>query len=473
MVITGPFSLTRKVRSISAKSRNRLDFIGFLQKWISPSRASAHAELLALDAGNAIHTEEKLQIRKRLGFSRAGCTALASALLLATAITPAISQESYAHSSEPIANITQVYDGKMTPDIVVNTFRNIDRIFPSRKISAGDPIPMEVEEIALDDVTFESAGRSYDYFDALADLQITGLVVLKDGKLVHETYQRGNTADTRWMSMSVAKSITSTLAGAAVKDGYIESLDDLVTDFVPALAGSAYAGASVRDVLMMSSGVKWSENYEDSTSDRRELLRAQIAQEPGGAMKVMAALERAGEPGTINNYSTGETQVLAEVIYHATGKPLADYLSEKIWVPYGMEADAFWWLDSPDGVEIGGSGISATLRDFARFGQFILDDGKAGGVDVLPEGWVAEATNPTTLKNGEVLDYGYMWWPGWTERSKADGAFLAMGIFGQNVYINPKLNLVVATSSALPKSGSPEIMSHLDFFDGIATKFDQ
>ena len=240
------------------------------------------------------------------------------------------------------------------------------------------------------------------------------------------------------MSMSVAKSITSTLAAIAIKEGLIAGLDAPVTDYVPVLKGSAYDGVSVRDVLMMASGVRWNETYTDPDSDRRALLRAQISQKPGSAMKLMASLPRAAPPGTVNNYSTGETQVLGEIVRGAVGKPLSEYLSEKIWVPYGMEADATWWLDSPGGVEIGGSGLSATLRDYGRFGQFFLEGGTIEGESILPEGWTHEASSPKTLKDGTALAYGYMWWTGWTAPSIEDGAYAAVGIQGQHIYINPK-----------------------------------
>jgi CubicO group peptidase (beta-lactamase class C family) len=272
--------------------------------------------------------------------------------------------------------------------------------------------------------------------------------------------------------MSVAKSITSKLTAIAIEEGLIAGLDAPVTDYVPALAGSAYDGVSVRDVLMMASGVQWNETYTDPESDRRALLRAQISQEPGSAMAVMAALPRAAEPGTANNYSTGETQVLGEIVHGAVGKPLAEYLSEKIWVPYGMEADANWWLDSPDGVEIGGSGISATLRDYGRFGQFFLEGGVIDGASILPEGWTKEAAGPLTLKDGSELEYGYMWWTGWTEPSKADGAYAAIGIQGQNVYINPTRNVVIVTFGAQPKPVGKEPIDPLAFFDAGAAELD-
>jgi CubicO group peptidase (beta-lactamase class C family) len=396
------------------------------------------------------------------------------ALVGATAIIlawPGVSAaEDYPHASEPIGTVEQIYDGHLTPDLAVSTFRNIDRLFPVRTIKAGDTprdLPEEPQDLAAK-VSFDIDGKTYDLYDFLALDNVTGLIVLKDGAVVYETYQRGNTPDTRWMSMSVAKSITSTLVGAAIKDGHIGSLDDMVVDYVPSLKGSAYDGVSIHDILLMASGVQWNETYTDPQSDRRDLLRAQIAQEPGAAMKVMAALPRASEPGTAHTYSTGETQVLGEIVRGAVDKPLAEYLSEKIWQPYGMEADANWWLDSPDGVEIGGSGLSATLRDFARFGQFFLEGGVIDGQPVLPEGWTEEAGKPQKLKDGTTIEYGLMWWPGWTEPSIADKAFAAIGIQGQNIYINPTKNIVIATHMAQPKPVGKEPIDPLVFFDAVS-----
>jgi CubicO group peptidase (beta-lactamase class C family) len=386
---------------------------------------------------------------------------------------PAAAQDAYRHAEEPIGTVEQIYDGALMPDEAVSTFRNIDRLFPTRTIEAGGEVhELPLADRQLENVRFEYDGRTYDLYDVMALDNFTALLVLKDGEIAFESYQRGNAEDTRWMSMSVAKSITSTLTGIAIQEGLIAGLDAPVTDYVPALAGSAYDGVSVRDVLMMASGVQWNETYTDPASDRRALLRAQISQEPGSAMAVMAALPRAAEPGTVNNYSTGETQVLGEIVHGAVGKPLAEYLSEKIWVPYGMEADANWWLDSPDGVEIGGSGLSATLRDYGRFGQFILEGGVIDGVSILPEGWTTDAAGPTTLKDGSQLDYGYMWWTGWTEPSIADGAYAAIGIQGQNVYINPTRNVVIVTFGAQPKPVGREPIDPLVFFDAVAAALD-
>ncbi len=270
--------------------------------------------------------------------------------------------------------------------------------------------------------------------------------------------------------MSVAKSITSTLIAAAIKQGYIGSIEDRVTKYVPTLVGSAYEGVSIRDLLMMSSGVRWNETYTDPTSDRRRLLEAQIAQRPGAALELMKELPRAAEPGTVNNYNTGETLVAGAVVRNAVKRSLSEYLSERIWKPFGMEADATWWLDSPDGLEIAGSGFSATLRDYGRFGLFFLNGGRAGGEDVLPAGWLEEAGAPQRLKNGKKIDYGYFWWPATPTPNVADpqGAFMAQGIFGQYVYLNPKEHIVVVVWSAQSKPQGMDIIDDLDFFGAVA-----
>ena len=385
--------------------------------------------------------------RSSRGWNRLRTAALVGSAFAAMAL-PAAAQD-YPHAGEKIGTVEQIYDGAMLPDLAVSTYRNIDRLFPTRMIKAGTkPHPLPQADKQLGDVRFKYEGKDYDLYDFVALDNITAMLVLKDGKIAYETYQRGNSEKTRWMSMSVAKSISSTLAGIAIKEGLIKGLDAQVVDYVPELKGSAYDGVSVRDVLMMSSGVKWNETYTDPQSDRRALLRAQISQKPGSAVELMGKLPRAAEPGTVNTYSTGETQILGEIVHGAVKKPLADYLSEKIWQPFGMESDANWWLDSPDGVEIGGSGISATLRDYGRFGLFFLGNGVIDGKSILPDGWVKEATTPKTLKGGAKLDYGYMWWTAWTEPSIKHGSFSAIGIHGQNIYIDPVENVVIVTFGA-------------------------
>ena len=197
------------------------------------------------------------------------------------------------------------------------------------------------------------------------------------------------------------------------------------------------------------------------------MLDAQIAQRPGAIMDLMAKLPRAGAPGSVWNYSTGETFVTGAVVSAAVGRPLAEYLSERIWIPAGMESDATWWLESPDGLEIGGSGLSAGLRDYGRFGLFLMNDGVAAGERILPEGWVRDAGSSKTI-GGMVVNYGYLTWP-FSARPGAvhQGAFRAHGIYGQHIYVNPRERVVIVVWSALPKPSGKETIADEDFFGAV------
>lgn len=380
----------------------------------------------------------------------------------------AIAQTEYPHVTEQIGTVRQVYDGALMPDIQVNTFRNIDRLFSTRVVKRGSNVySLPRSANPLTSLTFSSENKVYDLYDYISLNRISGIVAIKDGEIVYEKYQLGNSERSRWMSMSVVKSMTAILVGAAIHDGYIESIDDPVTDYVSELVGSAYEGVSVRNLLQMASGVRWNETYTDPESDRRRLLEAQIAQEPGGMLRVMSKLPRAAEPGSRWNYSTGETQVVAALVSAATKRPLADYLSEKIWAKFGMEADANWWLESPGGLEVGGSGLSATLRDYARFGLFLLNGGVAGGENILPDGWIEDASSPK-LVDGTHVNYGYMLWPipdsAGTIHEKA---YEARGIFGQQIYVNPAENVVIAIWSARPKPLGKTSVPDRDFYAAL------
>ena len=264
--------------------------------------------------------------------------------------------------------------------------------------------------------------------------------------------------------MSVAKSVTAMLIGAAIKDGAITSIDDQIVRYLPVLKGSGYDGVTVRQLLQMASGVAWNETYTDPTSDRRRMLEAQISQQPGAILKLMASLPRAAAPGSVWNYSTGETQVAGALVQAATGKAVADYLSEKIWAPLGMQADASWWLESENGLEIGGSGLSATLRDYGRFGLFMLNDGVINRKRVLPEGWMKEASRAREI-GGKQVKYGYMLWP------MHGNSYAAEGIFGQYVFVDPDKQLVVVMLSAQAKPLNRAGLNEYQFLQALSAYF--
>lgn len=366
---------------------------------------------------------------------------------------------------DAIGSVRQLYDGALTSDLQVRTFQQGERLFPVREVKCGArSLPLPRASVPLTQVLFRSRGKAYDLVDYLALNRVTGLLVLKRGRIALEEYQLGNDENTRWMSMSIVKSITTALIGAAIHQGLIGTIDDPVTEYLPQLAGSAYEGVSVRHLLQMSSGVRWNETYTNPDSDRRRMLEAQIAQRPGAILELIAALPRAGAPGSIWNYSTGETYLAGALLRAAVAQPLAEYLSERIWTRCGMESDASWWLDSPGGLEIGGSGLSACLRDYGRFGLFMLSGGLAGGERILPPNWMHEASTPALI-GGKTVPYGYMLWPVTAHVTGVNaGAYQALGIFGQHVYVNPHADVVIVVWGALPKPSDSAPILDEDFF---------
>lgn len=279
----------------------------------------------------------------------------------------------------------------------------------------------------------------------MAGQRVAGLVVIHRGQLRLERYGLDFSADGRWTSFSVAKSLTSTLVGAAVADGAIRSLDDPVSTYVQGLKGSAYDDVTVRQLLTMSSGVRWNEDYEDPQSDVARFNNHAAAPGEDVTVSYLKTLPRAHPPGTVWNYNTGETNLIGVLVREATGKSLAAYLQEKVWQPFGMEADATWILGAT-GAEIGGCCIQAATRDYARFGLFVLEGGMAGGRRVVPEGWFAEATRTALPIGIPGAGYGFQWW------TFDDGSFEAQGIFGQGIFIDPARQLVIAVNSNWPRA---------------------
>jgi CubicO group peptidase (beta-lactamase class C family) len=372
-------------------------------------------------------------------------------------------------SAQELADPRQMCDGVMLPGVAVATFEHSDRIFPARIVSHGKTTvrPLPVSKALLVNVHFETGGKQYDLFDYLTMNRVAGLLVLKDGQVAFEDYELGASPRTRWASFSMAKSVASTLVGAALEDGSISSLDDQVTKYVPAFIGSSYDGVTIRNVLQMASGVKWDETYTDPHSDARKILDEQLLQKPGTVVRYMSALPRAGAPGSVWHYSTGETYVAGAILEGATHRSLAAYLSEKIWAHAGMEQDATWWLDAPNGIGLAGTGLSATLRDYGRFGLLVQQDGVVDGRRIVPKGWFEEAGSPKVI-GGKPVNYGYLWWPLPTGDPLHRGAFQAIGIFGQHLYINQAEHLVIVVLSARSKPTGSTIVDDVAFFGAVA-----
>jgi CubicO group peptidase (beta-lactamase class C family) len=267
-----------------------------------------------------------------------------------------------------------------------------------------------------------------------------GLVVLHRGQLRLERYGLGFDAQGRWTSFSVAKSLTATLVGAAVRDGHIKSMDDKVSDYVQELKGSAYDDVTLRQLLTMTSGVQWTEDYSDPNSDVAKFNNHKPQDGMNATASYLRTLPRAAPAGTRFLYSTGETNLVGILLSRAVKKPLATYAAEKIWVPAGMEQQATWIL-SKTGQEISGCCVQASTRDFARLGQFVLSGAKVNGQSIVPDGWLAEATTARVGIGQPGSGYGYQWW------TFDDGTYMARGIFGQAIFIDPKRQLVIASNA--------------------------
>lgn len=314
-------------------------------------------------------------------------------------------------------------------------FRALDRLPVLAKVNvvpAGNsPSPLPVGEPLKLDVDIDAY---------MADQRSAALLVLHKGKLRLERYGLGFDSAGRWTSFSVAKSFTSTLVGAAIQDGFIQSLDDKISRYIPELEGSAYADVSVRQLLTMTSGVQWNEDYADPNSDVAKFNNHQPADGQEALVSYMRQLPRDAAPGTRWLYSTGETNLVGTLVQRATQKSLASYLSEKIWVPAGMEQQATWIL-SKTGKEIGGCCVQAAARDYARMGLFILNGGKVNGESIVPEGWWQAATTKQADIGQPGRGYGYQWW------TYDDGSFAARGIFGQGIFIDPERQLVIVSNA--------------------------
>lgn len=324
-------------------------------------------------------------------------------------------------------------------------FGNVQTLSETRTVAASDnPHRLVSKPQDWSDFEYEVDGETFsldDYFQRPAS---RGLIVLQGDEVLLERYGSGNTPETRWITFSVTKSVTSLLIGAAIHDGYIGSVDEHVTDYIPRLKGSAYEGVKIRDILHMASGVAWNEDYADPESDVAQAGAANGVE----LTEYLATLPREAQPGTRFNYNTGETNLVGELLRAAIGNNASRYLENKIWRPFGMEHDAYWLLSSAGGVETGGCCINATLRDYARIGRFVLADGVLpSGERVVPENWISDSVTPSQGSE----NYGYLWW------LYDEGAFSARGIFQQRIFIDPARDAVIAThGNALNATGDED-----------------
>ena len=331
-------------------------------------------------------------------------------------------------------------------------FARLPEIFPTKVMAASaTPYQFPAYRAANIDLPeyFSFAGLPVSTDSFLAQTDTSALIVLKDWAIAYENYWLSGGPDVPWLSMSVAKSFLSAAIGIALAEGDIRSIDQPITDYVPELSQSAYAGVRIKDILQMSSGARWNEDYSDINSDINRLGRI-IAL--GGALDdFVADIERAQPPGTQLRYNSADTQVLGMLLTRATGRPVSDYMEKKLWQPLGMQSNGYWLTDDRD-MEMVFFGLNATARDYAKFGELFRREGMWLGQQLVPRDWVRASVTPDAphLQYGASenplfpLGYGYQWWV----LDGAAGEYSAVGVYNQFIYVNPAARLVIVKLSA-------------------------
>jgi CubicO group peptidase (beta-lactamase class C family) len=354
-------------------------------------------------------------------------------------------------------------------------FRSCDKIFPTTPIHRSGPIfefgnaPRDLPE------TYLYEGSTKNLINFLDEVDTTGMLVIKNDTIIYEDYWHGYTRQTRCLSMSVAKSFVSALVGIALDEECFSSIEDPITQYVPELNGSGYDGVRIKDILQMSSGVRWNEDYSDPDSD---INRLGDALDSGKSLDDCASACVAElPPGSYNRYVSMDTQVLGMLLVRTTGESISKYLETRIWKKLGMECDAYW-LVGDDGMEMAFFGLNVTLRDYARFGRLYLLGGNWQGEQIVPAQWVADSVTPDAphLQPGvndlseEEMGYGMQWWL----PNNPDGEYLAIGVYGQFIYVYPREQLVIAKTSANRNYGltdeepSWRELEHIKMFRAIA-----
>ncbi len=330
-------------------------------------------------------------------------------------------------------------------------FNRMHELFPHTTLSASpDPQPFDVVEQITLPASFAYRGAQLDTKAFLTETDTAALLVLRDGQIIHEQYRLTGGPNVTWLSMSVAKSFISALIGIAVEEGNIANITQPITDYVPELKGSAYDGVRIKDILQMSSGARWNEDYNDPESDINRFARIFAL---GGSLNAFAAtLQGERAPGTFNQYNSTDTQVLGMLLTRATGRSITDYMQEKLWNPMGTENAAYWLADSQN-MEMVFGGLNATARDYAKLGEMFRLDGMLNGKQIVPATWVRASLTMDAphLQPGDdnplsdfPLGYGYQWWIPEGNR----GEFSAIGVYNQFIFMAPMDGVVIVKLSA-------------------------
>lgn len=396
------------------------------------------------------------------------------AVLAASVALAPVAAAAQSAPTGPSAAVISMREQWLNPAVNSFTFRDTNKVFESRDVPRSGPVAPLATGPALA-MPAHSTGSMVLGYDGWADRTFTNaLLVMKDGKIVFEDYRNKSDAATHFISFSMAKTITALLVGIALNEGKIRSLDDKAGDYVPELKAGGYGDATIRQILQMRSGVDYEERYDfgEHPSLAATIHTKAIVRNEMRFADPAVTIGKKTAPGSTFNYATLDTAVLGWILERATGEKLETFTASRLWGPLGAEASAFWMADGPPGTgrALNGMGYNAVLRDFARLGQMMLDGGRVGEKQVIPAGWVKEMTTMIPFpaeyaRKAEFKGYGYQTW----QVDNEPGAYSAVGLAGQFIYVHPATRTVIVKLSYNPPV-EPEWLTGevIDYFHAIA-----
>jgi CubicO group peptidase (beta-lactamase class C family) len=396
-------------------------------------------------------------------------SAAACAALLVLALTSPLGAQDAGPAGPSSATVAMRWQW-LNPEVNSFTFRDADKVFESRTVAHAGPVwelPRR-DGFVLPQARANGQPASYDAFAEAT--RTNALLVIRDGAILFEDYRNRMGPATRHIGFSMTKTITAMLVGQALARGEIASLDDRADNYVPELAGGGYGGVTVRQLLEMRSGAAIEERYDfgDNPSLAGRIHETAIILNRARFADFAVDIARRSAPGSGFNYATLDTAVLGWVLERSTGQPLEALMQQRIWAPLGAEADGFFLADGPPGTgrALNGMGFNATLRDFGRLGVLLLEGGMRGDTLILPEGWVAAMTAMKPLGPAEGFPgYGFQTW----QVDDEPGAFAAVGLAGQMIYVHPaSRTVIVKLSYWLPVPDETTVPDTLAFFKAIA-----
>jgi len=327
-------------------------------------------------------------------------------------------------------------------------FRQMDELFTTRSVARSGlvwSLPRHDQPL---DFTYQWQGEDYQADEVLERTYTNALLIMKNGTIVSEIYRNNSSPDSRFIGWSMTKSITSILIGCAMEDGHIDSLDTAISDYLPELNSGAYADVSIRHVMQMRSGVDYEERYDFANPGTAASNHINsLVKNTSRFADVATTLPQIHMPGEVFQYKTIDTAVLGWLVERSTGMSVSAYTEQCLWEPLGAEADGYYIMDGPPGTgrEFSGAGFNATLRDYARVGQMVLNGGIANGKRIVNEGWIDQSTRPHGPEDERRGGYGLQWWT-----MGDSNAFAAIGLQGQYIYVDPDTETVIVKLSYYP-----------------------